>query len=437
MLTTQDRSFDGLVEQFLGIRLPRQMAEAIFLSELPPDTQDFIMRMLSLMKRAGYSATGFNPALMRWLSTTIPSTLPSAWGGRIPPLTLPGRHRKLDAYVAEQSWVPGSDPHVFVDLGCGFPPVTTADTAGKLADWHIYGVDRSFADFVLYDSDRHYACFDQKGEFQYFQAFMSPSGRALYADPDATRKRFNNFFNDLSPLLQDSDDTTSETVEKDGNKLIRNQIRDFETDNLTFVKSDIAELNLPPAKVIRCMNLLIYFKPEIRKKMARQVGELLDDDGILIAGTNGLGIQSRYTVYQKSKNGLFPQEFAFSPDNLGHIVFMPFFSIHDNDPEAMLLADLTGALRSDRQFWADFSNRMDELLRHHDICERGSDGFLHFFQEEMPPTEWFEKNAKLWRQIETEGYHESAVSVLEKAGFESWVNPVGDIAIRPPAARFS
>jgi hypothetical protein len=403
------------------------------MSKLPSESREFILRMLSLMKRAKYSATGFNPYLIRWLFTTIPSTLPGAWGGRIPPLTLPGRHRKLDTYVAERNWTPSNDPPIFVDVGCGFPPVTTADTAGKLADWHIYGVDRSFSDFVLYDSDGHYACFDQKGDFQYFQAFMSPSGRALYADPDETRKRFNNFFNDLYPLLQDSSDTTSETVEKDGNKLICNQIRDFETDNLTFIKADITELDLPPAKVIRCMNLLIYFKPEIRKKMARQVGELLDDDGILIAGTNGLGIQSRYTVYQKGTDGLFPHEFAFSPDNLGHIVFMPFFSIHDNDPEAMLLADLIGELRTDRQFWADFSNRMDELLCRHDICKRGSDGFLHFFQEEMPPSEWFEKDALLWQQIMKEGYLDGAVNVLGLAGYDAWKNSVGDIAVRPAA----
>ena len=435
MQTTPSTSFNGLVEEFLGRRLPRQLAESIFLSELPTDTQDFIMRMLSLMKRARYSATGFNPALIRWLSTTIPSTLPSAWGGRIPPLTLPGRHRKLDEYVARQNWTLGDDAPIFVDLGCGFPPVTTADTAGRLLDWHIYGVDRSFADFVLYDSDGHYACFSKEGNFLYFQGFMNSSGRALYADPNGTRKRFTALFENLYPKLQNPDDTRSETVEKDGNKLIYNQIRDFETKNLTFVKTDISGLDLPPAKVIRCMNLLIYFKPGIRKKMVLQIGKLLDDDGILIAGTNGLGIQSRYAVYQKGPDGLFPVEFAFSPDNLGHIVFMPFFTIHDNDPEAILLADLSRALRSNRQFWTDLSNRMDELLRHYDICERGSDGFLHFFYEEMPPSEYFEKNAGFWQKIATEGFHKRAVGVLERAGYDAWENPVGDIAIRPPAAR--
>jgi hypothetical protein len=332
MQTKIDKTFDDLVEQFLGTRLPQQMVESLSLSELPPYAQDFTMRMFALMKRAGYSATGFSPHLIRWLSATVPSILPNAWGGRIPPITLPERHKKLDAYVAKQEWAPGNSPHTFVDVGCGFPPVTAGDTARKLTDWQVFGVDRAFADYVLYDKDGHYACFNQKGEFQYFQALMNFSGRALYADPVATRNRFKKLFLDLAPLLQNSDTTKSETVEKDGNKLIHNHLWDFETDNLSLLKSDLEELRLPPAKVIRCMNVLIYFEPEIKKKLLLQAGELLDDDGILIAGTNGLGIQSRYAVYLKGANGLFPKEFAFGLDNLGPIVFMPFFTIPAGRP---------------------------------------------------------------------------------------------------------
>ncbi len=428
----KEKSFADLVEQFLGMRLPQQMADAITLSELPPDARDFIVRLLALMKRSGYSATGFNHILIRWLATTIPNMLPSAWGGRIPPITLPNRHKKFDAYVAGQNHAPGKKPHIFVDVGCGFPPVTTADTARELADWQVYGVDNSFAEYVLYDSNGHYACFDQKGVFQYFQALMDVTGRALYADPAATRNRFNTLFEDLYPLLENANNAKSETVEKDGNRLIHNHIRDFETDNLTLIKSDIMEIELSFAKVIRCMNILIYFEAEIREKMLLQVGDLLDDDGILIAGTNGLGIQSRYAVYQKGENGLFPGEFAFSLDNLGHIVFMPWFTIHENDPEAMLLAKLTGALRAKGSFWADFGNRVDTLLKHQGICRRGSDEFLHFPEKDMSPGEYLEKNAGLWRQMVTEGYLERAVDILGQAGYDAWKNSVGDIAVRPP-----
>jgi len=432
MKTKKEKSFDTLVEQFLGMRLPQHLSEAFSLSELPADTQDFIMRLLALMKRSGYSATGFSPFLTRWLSTTIPSMLPRAWGGLIPPITMSGRHKKLDAYVINQNLTTGNAPHIFVDIGCGFPPVTSADTARKLPDWQIYGVDRSFADYVLYDINGHYACFDQEGEFLYFQALMDFVGRALYADPVGTRNRFNQLFTDLFPLLQKPDAATSETVEKDGNRLVHHHIRDFETDNLTFIKSDIMDLKIKSAKVIRCMNILLYFTPEIRKEMLLQAGGLLDDNGILIAGTNGIGVQSRYAVYQKEKDGLFPSEFSFSLDNLGHIAFMPWFTIHKNDPEAMLLAELAGIIRMDRPFWTGFSNRMDELLQSQGICRREADCFLHFPEKEMSPGDYVKKNVMLWQQIQEEGYTEGAVDILARAGYDAWKNPAGDIAVRPP-----
>ncbi len=167
--------------------------------------------------------------------------------------------------------------------------------------------------------------------------------------------------------------------------------------------------------------------------MLVQAGELLDDDGILIAGTNGLGIQLRYAVYRKGRDGLTLDEFAFSFDNLGHIVFMPFFTIHANDPEAALLADLAGVIRADQSFWPEFSTRLDELLKQHGICQRGADGYLHFQEDEMPPSEYIEKNALLWRQMEKEGRLDEAVTVLERAGYDAWKNSVGDIAVRPAA----
>jgi hypothetical protein len=424
-------TFDELVEQFLGGSLSQQMAGIISWAGLPPEARAFITRALRLMKSARYSATEFNPALIRWLSVTVPSIFPSAWGGRIPPLTLPGRHKKLDNYVANRNKTTGDRPHVFVDIGCGFPPATTADTARKLADWDIYGVDSAFDAYVLYDPDGHYACFDQKGAFQYFQALMNLSGRALYADPQHTRNKFNQLFEDLCPLLQNLNGSMSETVEKDGNRLIHNHIRDFETNNLTFIESDIGELQLTPVQVIRCMNVLLYFAPETRKEMLTRAGKLLKDGGILIAGTNGLGVQFRYAVYLKATHGLSLDEFAFSFDNLGHIVFMPFLSFHENDPEAQMLATLTATIRADTSFWPEFSNRQDELLKHYGLCQRRSDGFFQFPKEEITPAEYIKQISLLWQDMEEEGYLDRAVNTLKQSGYEAWKNSVGDIAIRP------
>ncbi len=425
--------FNDLVERYLGACLPQHLATAVDFTKLPPDTQAFIERMLALMKRAGYGVEQFNLALIRWLSVTIPTMLPRAWGGRIPPITLPGRHQKLDAYVAGEYGPPFDKAPVYVDIGCGFPPVTTAESARALPDWQIYGVDRSFADFVLYDKAGHYACFDHIGNFQYFQASMDPSGRALYEDPAGTRQRFESLYADLAPQLPKSDGTVSQRIEKDGNKLIQHHIRDFESDNLILIKEDLMQLDLPSATVIRCMNLLIYFEPQSRKTMLSHAAKLLADEGMLIVGTNGYGIQTRYAIYRKINDGLIPNEFAFSLDNLGHIVFMPWFSMHENDPESMLLADLAGTIRSDQQFWQSFSGRLDELLKAQNICCRGPDGFLQPLTKEMPLAEYFHKNAAIWQQLAEDRYPARTVAVLEQAGHKAWLNAVGDIAIEPPA----
>jgi hypothetical protein len=181
------------------------------------------------------------------------------------------------------------------------------------------------------------------------------------------------------------------------------------------------------------MNVLVYFEPETRKKMIAKASKLLQDCGILIAGTNGLGIQSRYAVYQKDRDGLILDEFSFGLDNLGHITFMPYFTIHANDPEAMLLADLADTIRSNPFFWPEFSRRQDELLKQQGICQRQPDGFLHFPENEISVAEYLQRKTLLWSQLDVEGYLDGAVNALGQAGYDASKNAIGDIAIKPSA----
>ena len=428
----KEKSFDALVKHFLGKSLPQYLSGAVSLSNLSSEAQEYIMRLFGLMKRSGYSTVNFNPLLIQWISHIIPNMLPSAWGGRVPPITFPLRHKKFDDYVAGFQWNTRTESPTFIDIGCGFPPVTTAETAQRFPDWQIVGVDRSFADYVLYDKDGNYACFDPNGKFQYFQAMTGSDRQALYADSAKTKSMFEQLFSNLFPLLKDSNGPASKTVEKDGNRLIHNHIRDFETDSLLFIKSEALNLKLAPAKVYRIMNMLVYFKPEIRKQILYQVCELLEDDGIIITGTNGVSGQSRYSVYQKGGDGLFQKEFAFSLDNLGHLAIMPWFTIQENDPEAMLLAKYSGVIRSDQSFWPAFSNRLDKLLINHDICRREKNGYLHFPQQRTPIDKYVEKSTLIWQQMQKEGYADHAVDILVQTGFDAWKNSVGDIAVRPP-----
>jgi hypothetical protein len=409
------------------------MADAINLSDLSTDAQALIRRMLGLMKNARFPATDFNFVLVRMLATMVPGVLPCSWGGRIPPLTVPGRHRKLDAYVAAQDYPKTVPSPVFADLGCGFPPVTTVDTAHALPDWQIFGVDRFFAAYVVYDSEGHYACFDTKGRFQYFQPLMTRKGLAMYDDPAVTRKHFETLFKELAPRLQPSEGDAAGIAARNGHRLVHNQIREFETGNLTFVEADLEALELPPVQAIRCMNVLVYFAPPVRKEMLRQIGRLLGKDGLLIAGTSGFGMDARYTVYREAGGTVIPREFAFSLENLRSFGIMPYFTLHEGDREAALLADLMDTIRTDPSYWPALNSRVDALLAEKSISRRGADGYLQPPPEEMPRNVIRDKMAAMWRQLVAEGFLEGAREALERTGYEAWENAAGDIAIRPPA----
>ena len=424
-------TFDEIVKAFLGVGLPEKIAGRVDFQALPDDARNVILRFLALMKRSGCPATEINAHMIWLLFTVTPRMLPSAWGGRIPPLTAPGRHKKLDAYVCGQPWPSTDGRPVFIDLGCGFPPVTTVDTAGHLPDWQVYGIDPSFARYVVYDQEGRYACFNRKGRFQYFQ---SPA-RPLNNTPETVRAHFLSLFTDLHSRLGAEGNGDRPSVELAGNRLVVNHVRDYEKENLRFVKAAMEELTLPPARFVRCMNMLLYFEKEVRERMLGVIGGLLDSAGLLMTGFNHpFGIYARYAVYKRDARGVRPCEFAFSMENLRPLGIGPWLVLSEEDKEAALLADLTGAIRADRQFWPDFDRRVDHLREASGICKRGADGFNYFAPEVLnaPPNALFAKAGALWTGIEKEGYKEGAVAALRRAGYTAWENQAGDIAVLPP-----
>jgi hypothetical protein len=425
-------SFEALVAHYLGGRLPKEMAAAISFPALPIDVQRFIARMLILMRKADFPVSDFTPTLIWQLSHIIPGFLPCAWNGRVPPLTLPKRNAKLDAYVVKHSWPDRLESPVFVDMGCGFPPVTTTDAAAALSEWRVFGVDRSFFDYVVHEADGNYACFDGQGAFQYFQPRMDHDGVRMYRNPAEVRLRFERIFEDLHTLLSKATNRAAETVERNGHILIHHPIRNYESPNLTFIESEMEDAQVPPAHAIRCMNTLIYFEPETRQRMLVRAGFLLADSGILIAGANLMsGACCRYAVYKRDNRSIEPTEFALSLDNLGPISVMPWYTLHDDDPEAILLADVIRQIRADRTFWRVFTERLDELMAHHGLFQRHSNGFLYALEGEQSAIDFAQRTSRLWRQVEAEGFTDGAVDALNRAGYTAWKNPVGDIAIRP------
>lgn len=429
------KKFNSSIRQFFGKILPERFFEDITFSNLSSDAEKFINRTLTLMVHSGFFIEDFSPLMVRQLTTIVPNYLPSAWGGKIPPLTASNRHSRLDDYVRQMPLTVEDCCPLLVDLGCGIPPVTTQQTAKKLKDWQVIGVDKAFSEYVLFDRDGNYACFDQDGQMEYLQTALSRSARALNADPEKARQQFREHFSELHKQLGEPQNKNSTSVENNGIRLVQNHIYDFESENLSFFKAEIGEAEVSTAQVVRCMNVLLYYTPKVRQKIIRDIKSMLREHGRLISGTNNLLARSnRYIVYEKSGENLKPIEFAFSLDNLRPTDILPWFTIQEIDPEASLLARLMNSIRSNRVFWYDFSRRVDVLQQDAGIYSRQEDGFMTLCDgtRELSPQLIAEKVDSVWENIDSEGYAEGAIESLLRDGYSAWKNEVGDIAVTPP-----
>ncbi|MEJ2005879.1 MAG: hypothetical protein P8X57_13185, partial [Cyclobacteriaceae bacterium] len=141
------------------------------LSLLPvdrPDVLAFVDRMFRYIVHAGIPPEDLSTMLGDILGTLLARILPGAWEGRIPPITIPGRHGIIDSYLKNNPWI-NNGTKSMLDIGCGFPPHTTLETYASFPNWHITGVDPSLPHYLLHDSDGNYATFDETKSTTYFQ----------------------------------------------------------------------------------------------------------------------------------------------------------------------------------------------------------------------------------------------------------------------------
>jgi hypothetical protein len=94
---------------------------------------------------------------------------------------------------------------------------------------------------------------------------------------------------------------------------------------------------------------------------------------------------------------------------------------------------VAGVLQSDDAFRSAYDFRLDELLAEKKILIRQPDGFLMPPPDPVDPTLWMIAHEALHRQLAEDGFVDRAVSVLQRAGYHAWKNPVGHIAVEPIA----
>jgi hypothetical protein len=417
---------------YFGNRLSAAAVAALDgLNDASADAQALTDRAFRLMRVARFGAADLSVLTAQTLATSMPKTVPSAWGGAVPPVTMAGRHRKLDRYIAANPWHRPTGEPILLDLGCGFPPFTAVDSAAELTGWRIIGADPSFDRYLVYDDRGDYACFDDDEDLRFYQSGIRDP------DPAATRARFHGLLHHLLPLLPGDDSSELAEVHSHGARLVRNALRHYETDNLVLIRGGVGSFDITGGvDVIRCMNVLMYFDQSFRERTLQWAGGLLRPGGLFVCRSNWAhSISSRYSVYQQRDGHLEPCEFAFSIDNLRPVALAPWYALHDDNFENLCNAEAVGIIRSDENFRRRFDERLDALLARSGVCHRGADGCLGGADPNLTPADIEERGAALIEQLEREGFVDDVVTVLRHAGRNAWRNAAGHIAMQPTTLR--
>ena len=407
------------------------------LTMLPSQTlegQQFLERIFRLMRMSNFQANDFSHQLAWILGAIVPKILPGAWGGIVPPITSADRHQKIDEYIQLKLSDMATAEARLIDLGCGFPPVTTIATTKRFENWQIIGLDPSFPEYIVYDANGDYASFNQDGEIQYFQSGVLEIDRwdKMFQNPEETRLRFSRLFEQLIGDLPVSDPLKATAIEKNAIKLIKNPVKNYETKQLSFLRGGIGQFDIQGADIIRCFNVLFYFDRAFRHQTLKWVVDNLKPNGTFICGSNDpLGTLCKYTMYLKEGEDLVEKEFAFSIDNLRPLGIVTWFTLHEDDYETCRVVDAIGTIRADSEFCRDFDIALDAILTELGLCPRGEDGYLGGIDPSIPPMQIGERFLEIENRLAQSGYVDRAISVLQKTGYNASRNSIGHIAITP------
>jgi SAM-dependent methyltransferase len=404
-------------------------ADAVARLEALPDREDaraFLERGATLMQRGGLPPQDFSPFQAELLASVASHLLPGCWGGRVPPITLAGRHTRIDQLMRKLHGNSGR----FLDIACGFPPLTTVDSSSALRGWEVVGVDRSLPEYFVHDRSGNYCLYDERRQPLYFQPLIptKDSWEALLGDAEASARRFEGLLTDLLRRRGDAADAPS-IVEHEGCRLSVRPVHEYESENLRFVRSDLESLVTEPADVVRCFNMLMYFDQRFRHMAMHRFATLLRDDGRLVCGTDwAWTTEARYIIYVKRDGTLEPMEFAFTLDNLAPVGIAPWYTLQADEREANLLAELCGALRADASFGPEFADVNDRLRAKYELCPRLPNGY---FSDSLP----MDNPAAMWHissdcSVELDQtLADQACRALRRAGRDARVNEIGHVAV--------
>ena len=348
-----------------------------------PGALALIDRAIAWCEHAGIEACNFTLLQAGTLGLRVPDPVPEACSATIPPVARRGQHRRIDEYVLQTPWRTASRAGVFVDLGCGFPPLASVDTAEALgAHWEVIGVDLERHPALPPDANDQYAC---------------PTG-----DGGIRSER--------SPLAR------------------------FSMPNLRFVRGDVRDVRVGEIDVVRCFNVLAHFDQEFRARALAHLASQLKPGGLLLCGTDGTDTSAaHYSVYRLERGTLMQKEFAFGIDNIRPVSAIPFLSFHDGNPEMARLADVVAVLRADETFRRDYDAALDRILEDLQLCARAPDGTLGGVPPGTGGDDLDRRLAAIEARLSVEGWVGEAIATLRRHGVDAWANCAGHVGVGPHA----
>jgi len=412
-----------LNDRFFNGELSIQFQEK--LQQLPidrPDVFAFVQRMFSLMNSNGMPAKDLSLQQADVLGTLLARILPGAWEGRVPPITVQGRHAVIDQYIKKNHWI-SSAGRSMLDIGCGFPPFTTIETANYLSDWKITGADPSLPAYLIFDAEGNYATLDENKSTVYFQPAMPSieNWNKLLSNSNATKKHFENL---LEELL---DHSNSEGFPK----LERDPIKNYETDKLSFIKGGIGQIDIVPQDVIRCFNVLYYFNNEFQEDALKWFAENTNEGGIVLFGGDwAASTECYYNTYKKIDDRLVNKEFAFGLDCICPFGIVTWYALHDDDRQKAELVKYISIIRKNRSFMNAFYTFHDAQRMKYKMCPRDDQGYYGVVDPSIQPQDLWTLASKMLNELNNAGLNQRAVEVLNNAGLDARVNEVGHIAIK-------
>src|SRR5262249_29372356 len=311
---------DGLLRQwnetyFDGRLSPAvlQIFDALALSTQSEAVKGILERQFRAMQQTHFQATDFTDDLARGLYGVL-NIFTKTWNGTPPPITFAGRHRKLDTYITCNQWWQSPVCGTLLDLGCGFPPLTTVETVKTLPAWHIVGADPTIPHFIVYDEQGDYATFNETGHVLYFQGHGSRFG-AFTQDPAGTRTYFSQLFRTLMDKQNEIGGNEIRPIEFSGGRLVTNPIGAYERPNLSFQTAGIGAADIQDVDVVRRFTVLVCFDRRFRNEALSWFREIVRDGGLVLCGENSwCSLSRRYTVFQRAQGRLVEKEFAISID---------------------------------------------------------------------------------------------------------------------------